>query len=245
MKEASLDASHRIGKAISSASAQRPSNEGAAPLLLSSSRLMPRASARPHVHGVQVEPGQTALTRMPCGASSHASTRVKASTAALLASYAPMLARPASANTEETLTMLPLPDLRKCGNAARAHIASPVTLVCRIVAQLSGVASASGPNARAAALLTRMSSAPSSAASSAVAAVISSGLAISAHRQQITAPGISAARSAAALPSVARSLSIIPSRAPSRANNLAAAYPMPRAAPVMIAAFCESRPGMG
>src|SRR6516164_7868877 len=61
----------------------------------------------------------------------------------------------------------------------------------------------------------------------------------------MTAPGMSAASSDAALPSVSRSLSISPSRAPSRANSLAAAHPMPRAAPVMIAAFPESRPVMG
>src|SRR5262245_35282080 len=145
MNEASFDAIHRIGYATSSGVPQRFSKDGAAPRSSSSSRLMPRAAARPAVQGVSVEPGQTALTRMPCAASSHASTRVMARIAALVASYWPILDRPVSANAEDTITILPFRLLRRYGSAVRQQLARPVMLVCRIASQLSGVASAIVP----------------------------------------------------------------------------------------------------
>ena len=57
MKDASSDASHRIGQAISSGAAQRPARE------LSSRAFFPRPRLR--WKSVYVEPGHTALTRMP------------------------------------------------------------------------------------------------------------------------------------------------------------------------------------
>src|SRR6185503_13364951 len=160
MNEASSEASQRIGKAISSGSAQRFRRDPTAPRSFSSETLMPRAPARPAVHGVNVEPGQTAFTRIPCGASSQARTRVMARMAALVASYCPMFERPLSAKAEDTLTMLPPLLLRRKGKVARQQLASPRMLVCRIFDQLSEEASAIDPYARLAALLIRISIPP-------------------------------------------------------------------------------------
>ena len=94
MNEPSEDAIHKMGQAISSGVAQRPSKDVSFRSVLSCSTLLPIFCARPTWKSVSVEPGQTALTRTPCAASSHAKDRVKASCAALVASYKAMPLRP-------------------------------------------------------------------------------------------------------------------------------------------------------
>ena len=50
--------------------------------------------------------------------------------------YRPILDRPVSANAEDTITMVPFLLLRRYGSAARQQLARPVTLVRRIASQL-------------------------------------------------------------------------------------------------------------
>ena len=82
MNEASSEASHRIGFATSSGAAQRPINELSLRSPRNCSTDLPLAFARSIWKSVSVEPGQTALARMPCAASSNASVRVSASSPA-------------------------------------------------------------------------------------------------------------------------------------------------------------------
>src|SRR3546814_4622405 len=97
MYEASSLASHTIGHAISRGSAQRPSKDVSWRCVFSASTLLPAAWARPMWKSVSVDPGHTALARMPLAVSSNASVRVMASMPALVASYRAIPLRPVSA----------------------------------------------------------------------------------------------------------------------------------------------------
>ena len=70
---------------------------------------------------MKVAPGQTALTRTPCAASSKASVRVSDTMPALVTSYWPIPARGLKAWVEDTLTMLPRSEARRSGKASRAR----------------------------------------------------------------------------------------------------------------------------
>src|SRR5690606_17035659 len=93
MYEASSEASQSTGYAISMGSAQRPMRQPPSASRLMSSCVRPAASARRRWNGVKVSPGQTALARMPCLASSNASVFVIETMPALVTSYCPIPAR--------------------------------------------------------------------------------------------------------------------------------------------------------
>ena len=86
MKDASSLDNHKIGQAISFGMAQRANSEVSFRSCLSNSKSSPAAVAFAMWKSVRVEPGQTAFARTPWLLSSKASVRVKASSAALVAS---------------------------------------------------------------------------------------------------------------------------------------------------------------
>ena len=65
MKDASREASQRMGQAISSGDAQRPMSDVSLRSVLSCSTLLPALRALPTWKSVNVEPGHTALARTP------------------------------------------------------------------------------------------------------------------------------------------------------------------------------------
>ena len=83
--------------------------------------MRPAAAARRKWNGVSVAPGQTALTRMPCFASSNASVLVIETMPALVTSYCPMPARGLTAWVDEMFTTLPRPQARRSPIAARMN----------------------------------------------------------------------------------------------------------------------------
>ena len=86
----------------------------------------PAASITLFEPGVDTGPGASALTRMPCGASSTACWRVKVSIAPLIEEYTQALVMPKDTATDERLMIEPPPRATRCGVAACVHQKTPL-----------------------------------------------------------------------------------------------------------------------
>ena len=95
--------------------------------------------------GVSTEPGHTAFTRTPYGASSIAIARTSAPSAPLPAVYAATFACVATACTDDTTTIAPFPERRRCGRAARAARKTPLTFTANTSSQVFSSVSATVP----------------------------------------------------------------------------------------------------
>src|SRR5215510_164027 len=205
---------------------------------------MPRALALLSVNGVNVEPGQTAFTRTPYGASSAANARVRPKIAALVASYCPIPFRPTTPNTDDMLTMLAPLALRSTERAAWQQFATPRIFVAIIRCHDSSGASASGKYSRIAALLTSTFSPPNSTTVLETASLVCSRLDTSAVRGKICAEGILREIRAASSSPFFLSTSTSATLAPSRQKRFAVVAPIPFAPPVIIAILPFSRPAI-
>ncbi|CAM5415388.1 hypothetical protein SGRIM128S_04618 [Streptomyces griseomycini] len=187
------------------------------------------------VMGVAISPGATALTVMPCSASSSAITWVSSPRPPLAAQYGAAPTRGWCSWTEVTLTMRPPSPCRiMCRAAFCPHRNGPTRSTSSTSRTVAGSSSRKGVIVPVPALLTSTSTRPrrshsSSTVSAAAGSRVRSIGAVSARRP--FARTSSAVRSA---PSWSL-CQVMPTSMPAAARRTAVARPMPESAPVITA----------
>src|SRR5262245_32618458 len=188
-------------------------------------------AARPSVRQMS---GATALTRMPCGASSSASVRVRLTTPALAAAYAAYsgAARPASIDTTLT-TLPPRPAAIRPRATSWVQCITDLAFARQSASQPFSRLSRNGAANVPPALFTRTSTGPNRALVASKARRTASGSRASAGSAS-PSPAF-AAISAAVRSAVWGSRSSAATRAPKAASASATPFPMPAPAPVTSA----------
>src|SRR5882724_1167564 len=191
------------------------------------------------VIGVTIGPGCTEFARMPSFAYWIAVTFVNSRTAPLEAGYIGLvMSVPTSPSCDEMLTIEPPPARRMAGMAALLPRNTPVALTSITRCHASSGVSSTRPVALMPALLTSTLSLPKRCSASATASCQSFSR-VTSSRTKAASPPLAATSASTARPS-ASSTSAMTTCAPSRANILASAAPMPRAAPLISATFPAS-----
>src|SRR5699024_10947358 len=133
---ASSEARKATVRATSSGETSRCSGEGSVNRRRASSSLTPSALARLlitcSIRSPSIPPGDTRLTRKPCGPTSWASVRVRPTSADLLAAYAVRAASGRFPVIEPILTIVPLRRLIMSGRNVRQARNTPRTLTANV-----------------------------------------------------------------------------------------------------------------
>src|ERR1700688_3125417 len=196
---------------------------------------------RLYVSGVAISPGQMQLTRILSLANSIEADRVRLITPALAAQYAckPGAARSPAIDAVEM--MEPPPVLRISGTACLMPRNTARSRIEKLRSQFSALVLSSDPTAPPRpAWLYMTSRRPNSLSARSTALLIFSSLETSVSWKTALPPFSLQSRTAASPPSRLRSA--ITTAAPSPANRIAVARPIPLAAPVMTATFFSSLP---
>src|SRR5437879_1530007 len=191
------------------------------------------------VIAVTIGPGCTEFARMPSFAYWMAVTLVSRRTAPLEAGYSWVVrAGPPSPTWDERSTIARPPARRRAGMAALLPRNTPVALTSITRCHASSGVSSTRPVALMPALLTSTLSLPKRCSASETAACQSASR-VTSSRTKAALPPLAATSASTARPS-ASSTSPMTTCAPSRANILASAAPMPRAPPLISATFPAS-----